>query len=215
MDLSARAVLQTTRAVRKRLDLRRPVEPEVIKQCIEIAIQAPTGSNNQHWHFIVVTDVHQRYAIGELYRKGFAVYRELALAGQAVSMRRTAIPNREAIEKLQHSSTYLLEHIHEVPVMVVPCIEDRAEEGLVVEQANAWGSILPATWNFMLAARTYGLGTCWTTFHLYYEREAAHILNIPFEQVMQAALIPVAYTLGDTFHPATRSIKNIIHWQHW
>lgn len=100
--------------------------------------------------------------------------------------------------------------------MLIPCIEDRVEGESVVEQANAWGSILPATWSFMLAARTYGLGTCWTTLHLYYEREAAQILGIPHDQVMQAALIPVAYTQGTMFHPASRhTLANVVHWNHW
>ncbi|HEU5381482.1 MAG TPA: nitroreductase family protein, partial [Ktedonobacteraceae bacterium] len=76
--------------------------------------------------------------------------------------------------------------------------------------------ILPATWSFMLAARIHGLGTCWTTLHLYYEREAAQILGIPHDQVMQAALIPVAYTQGTTFHPAPRhTLANVVHWNHW
>jgi nitroreductase len=216
LDLSLDEILCTTRSVRRRLDLHRPVEPEILKECLELAIQAPSGSNNQNWHFILVTDPCRRQALGDLYRKGFATYCALARAGQAVAIRRTAMPGREAIFKLQNSSQYLLEHIHEVPVMVLPCIEDRVEGEMVVEQANAWGSILPATWSFMLAARARGLGTCWTTLHLYHEREAAAILGIPYEQVMQVALIPVAYTQGTTFRPAARHpVERVIHWDHW
>jgi nitroreductase len=216
LDLSIDEALRTTRAVRRRLDLHRPVEPEILRECIELAIQAPSGSNNQNWHFILVTDPHQRQALGDLYRKGFATYCALAQAGQAVAMRRTAMPNREAIFKLQRSSRYLLEHIHEVPVMVLPCIEDRVDREVVVEQANAWGSILPATWSFMLAARARGLGTCWTTLHLYHEREAAAILGIPYDQVMQVALIPVAYTQGTAFRPAPRHpVEKVMHWNRW
>src|SRR6185437_15029587 len=137
VDLSIDEALRTTRAVRRRLDLNRPVEPEILRECIELAIQAPSGSNNQNWHFIIVTDLQQRQALGDLYRKGFATYCALAQAGQAVAMRRTAVPDREAILKLQHSSRYLLEHMHEVPVMVIPCIEDRVDGEVVVEQANA------------------------------------------------------------------------------
>jgi nitroreductase len=216
LDLSPQELLQTTRAVRKRLDLHRPVESEVLQKCLEIAMQAPTGSNNQNWHFLVVTDRQQRKALGDLYKRGFATYCELARTGQAVAMRRTAQPTRKDIEKLQTSSQYLLEHIHEVPVMLIPCIEDRVEGESVVEQANAWGSILPATWSFMLAARMYGLGTCWTTLHLYYEREAATVLDIPYDQVMQAALIPVAYTRGTAFRSAPRhSLDKTVHWNRW
>jgi nitroreductase len=216
LNLSIDDALRTTRAVRRRLDLHRPVEPEILRECIELAIQAPSGSNNQNWHFIIVTDPQQRQALGDLYRKGFATYCALAQAGKAVAMRRTAMPDREAIFKLQHSSHYLLEHIHEVPVMVLPCIEDRVDGEVVVEQANAWGSILPATWSFMLAARARGLGTCWTTLHLYHEREAAAVLGIPYDQVMQVALIPVAYTQGTAFRPAPRHpAERVMHWNHW
>lgn len=216
LDLSPLELLQTTRSVRKRLDFDRPVEADVLQECLEIAMQAPTGSNNQNWHFLVVTEQRQRLLLGDLYRKGFARYCELARTGQAVAMRRTARPGRADIEKLQSSTRYLLEHIHEVPVMLIPCIEDRVEGESVVEQANAWGSILPATWSFMLAARVHGLGTCWTTLHLYYEREAAAVLDIPYEQVMQAALIPVAYTRGTVFSPAPRhSLETTVHWNRW
>ncbi|HZR41054.1 MAG TPA: nitroreductase family protein [Ktedonobacteraceae bacterium] len=216
LDLSPHELLQTTRAVRKRLDFQRPVETEVLEKCLEMALQAPTGSNNQHWHFLLVTDQQQRKALGDLYRKGFATYCDYARTGQAVAMRRSARPTREAIEKLQTSSQYLLQHIHEVPAMLIPCIEDRVEGESVVEQANAWGSILPATWSFMLAARLYGLGTCWTTLHLYHEREAALVLDIPYDRVMQAALIPIAYTQGTAFRPASRhSLENVVHWNRW
>ncbi|EFH84988.1 nitroreductase family protein [Ktedonobacter racemifer] len=216
LDLSPQELLQTTRAVRKRLDFHRPVETEVLQECLEIALQAPTGSNNQHWHFLVITDSQQRKALGDLYRRGFATYCERARTGQVVAMRRSAQPTREAIEKLQTSSQYLLQHIHEVPVMLIPCIEDRVEGESVVEQANAWGSILPAAWSFMLAARLHGLGTCWTTLHLYYEREAAMVLDIPYDHVMQTALIPIAYTRGTRFRPASRhSLDKVVHWNRW
>ncbi len=216
LDLSAQELLQTTRAVRRRLDFQRPVEAEVLQECLEMALQAPTGSNNQHWHFLLVTDQRQRNALGDLYRRGFATYCDYARAGQAVAMRQTARPTRAAMEKLQASSQYLLQHIHEAPAMLLPCIEDRVEGESVVEQANAWGSILPATWSFMLAARLHGLGTCWTTLHLYYEREAAAVLGIPYEQVMQTALIPIAYTLGTDFRPARRhSLEQVVHWERW
>ncbi|QBD75341.1 nitroreductase [Ktedonosporobacter rubrisoli] len=216
LDLSADELLRTTRAVRQRLDLSRPVEPEVIKACIELALQAPSGSNNQNWHFVVVTEADRRQQLGDLYRKGFATYCQLARTGQAVAMRGTAPREREAILKFQASSRYLLEHIHEVPVLIVPCIEDRVDGEAVVEQANAWGSILPATWSFMLAARERGLGTCLTTLHLYHEREAAQVLGLPYERIMQVALIPLAYSRGTTFRQAPRHpVEGVIHWENW
>jgi nitroreductase len=114
------------------------------------------------------------------------------------------------------SVQFLLEHLHEVPVYVIPCIQGRSENLSIVEQSGIWGSILPATWNFMLAARSRGLGTSLTSYHLFYEREAAEVLGIPYEQIMQTALIPLAYTIGDHFQPAQRkSLDEIIHWDRW
>ncbi len=106
--------------------------------------------------------------------------------------------------------------MHEVPVMVIPCIYGRTDNTSAFQQAGVWGSILPAAWNFMLAARARGLGTTWTTLHLMYEREAAQVLGIPYEKIMQAALIPVAYTLGTDFKPAPRiPLEPIVHWEEW
>ncbi len=217
LDLSLDELLATTRSVRKRLDLSRPVEPELLDECLELAIQAPTGSNQQNWHFIIVTNEHQRMALGELYRRGFATYQQQMLAGQVIASRgMRQPPDREMMRKVRTSSQYLIDHIHEVPVLLIPCIQDRVDNLPVVEQAGSWGSILPATWSFMLAARARGLGTCWTTVHLYYEREAAAILGIPFEEVMQVALIPVAYTLGTTFQPAQRQpLSSVVHREVW
>jgi nitroreductase len=217
LNLSPDELLATTRSVRKRLDFSRPVEPEVIEECLELAAQAPTGGNNQNWHFVVVTNQRQRQALGEIYRKGFAHYQQLIFSGQLTPSSSATAPEQVArYRHVRSSSQYLLEHIHEVPVMLIPCIYDRVDDQPTIEQANTWGSILPATWSFMLAARARGLGTCWTTLHLYYEREAAQVLNIPYEKVTQAALIPVAYTIGTDFKPAPRiPLKSIVHWEKW
>ncbi len=118
--------------------------------------------------------------------------------------------------KVRDSALYLADHMHEVPVMIVPCIRGRADGLPTVEQAGLWGSIMPAVWSFMLAARVRGLGICWTSVHLYYEQEAAEVLGIPYEQVTQAALIPVAYTLGTSFKSATRKpLESVLHWDRW
>ncbi|MBO0782667.1 MAG: nitroreductase family protein [Ktedonobacteraceae bacterium] len=216
LNLSLDELLSTTRSVRKRLDLTRPVEPEVIQQCLELAVQAPTGANNQNWHFVVVTDKAKRQALGDIYRRGFAQYMQQMWSGQVVPASSLEKQDREAMRRVRSSSQYLIEHIHEVPVLVIPCIRDRTDGTPVVEQAGSWGSILPAVWNFMLAARARGLGSCWTTVHLYYEREAAIVLDIPYEQVMQVALIPIAYTLGTDFKPAVRKpLQEIVHWDRW
>ncbi|SRR6266571_805028 len=214
LDLSADELLTTTRSVRKRLDFARPVEAELIRECLEIAAQAPTGGNRQNWHFVVVTDAQQRQALGDIYRRGFALYLQRALSTYSGS--KLTREQMTTLVRVRDSSQYLADHMYEVPVLVVPCIQGRVDGLSPVDQAGTWGSILPATWSFMLAARARGLGTCWTTVHLSYEQEAAEALGIPFEKVSQAGLIPVAYTLGTEFKPAGRvSLDSIVHWDRW
>lgn len=214
LDLSADELLTTTRSVRKRLDFAQPVEAELIRECLEIAAQAPTGGNRQNWHFVVVTDAQQRQALGDIYRRGFILYLQRALSTYSGS--KLTREQMTTLVRVRDSSQYLADHMYEVPVLVVPCIQGRVDGLSPVDQAGIWGSILPATWSFMLAARARGLGTCWTTVHLSYEQEAAEALGIPFEKVSQAGLIPVAYTLGTEFKPAGRvSLDSIVHWDRW
>jgi len=200
--------------VRKRLDLSRPIERGVIEECIAIAQQAPTGSNRQNWHFVVVTDSQKRAALADLYRKGAAMYMSLrdAMRGESAYG-----PARAATQaRVTASALYLVEHIHEVPVHVIPCIEGRTDGLPTVAQAAQWCSIVPAAWSFMLAARNRGIGTTMTSFHLFFEKDAAKLLNIPFETVMQTALIPAAYTKGIKFKPGPREpVGKIIHWDDW
>jgi nitroreductase len=215
LDLSIDALLTTTRTVRKRLDLARPVEPEVIRECLELALQAPTASYSQDWHFVVVTDPQQRQALATLYRKGAARYMELMAP---VFQQRMASSEQEArtLARIVGSGQYLIEHLHEVPVHVIPCIQGRTEHLPIIAQAARWGSIMPAAWSFMLAARSRGLGSSLTSFHLFFEQEAAEVLGIPYEEVMQAGLIPVAYTLGTEFKPAARKpLESVLHWDRW
>lgn len=211
LPLSADQVLTTTRSVRKRLDLTRPVERSVIEECLRIAQQAPSASNRQHWHFVVVTDAAKRKALGDLYLK---VRKE----SQASRAARTFRNDAQAVvyERVSSSADYLGEHMGEVPVLVIPCIEGRIEQQSFSGQAALWGTILPAAWSFMLAARARGLGTVWTTMHLAYEREAAEILGIPYEEVTQTALIPLAYTIGTDFKLAPRDpLETMLHWDGW
>lgn len=209
LDLSPRELLTTTHAGRKRLDLTKPVEQEVIEECIAIAQQAPTRSNMQDWHFVVVTDSDKKAALAELYRKGEETYLKLPTV-------KFDDPKHNATqERIVSSAKYLVEHLKEVPVHVIPCIEARTEGQPIFVQSTVWGSIAPASWSFMLSARCYGLGTR-TGLHLFFEEEAANILNIPYKQVMQAALIPVAYTKGTDFKPAPRDpVGTMIHWNTW
>lgn len=203
-------LLTTTRSVRKRLDFSRPVDPAVIARCLEIAMQAPTGSNQQGWHFVVVTDAGKRRAIADLYRKAFESYRQ---------MERPALPDDDPrqgqLPRVVASADYLAQHLHEAPVFVIPCIEGRVEQMPTVGQASLYGSILPAAWSFMLALRARGLGTAWTTLHLFFEQDAAAILGIP-ATVTQVALFPVAHYRGTDFKPATRlPAASRVHWDAW
>lgn len=195
-------LLTTTRAVRRRLDLTRPVEPELLTECVRIAQQAPNGSGREGWHFVVVSDAELRAELADLYRLGGEAY--------LASARAPSDP------RLIASARYLIEHLAEVPVHVIPCMEGRGENSTTAAQSGRWGTIGPAAWSFMLAARARGLGTVWTTFHLGHEREAAQLLGIPYERVMQAALIPVAHTLGGEFRPARRApLEKLLHWDRW
>ena len=210
LPLSADDVLTTTRSVRKRMDFTRPVEREVLEECLRIAQQAPTGSNRQGWQFVVVTDAEKRRAIADLYRKGWERYR----SGGATTY---DDPTRTATQaRVSDSAQYLADHFHEAPVFVIPCIMGRTDGQPANAQSSVFGSILPAAWSFMLAARARGLGTCWTTIHLMHEKETAAVLGIPYDQVMQVALIPVAYTKGTDFKPAPREpLATMVHWENW
>ena len=214
LPLSAKELLTTTRAVRKRLDLTRPIEREVIEECISIAQQAPTASNMQNWHFVVITESHKKAKLAELFRKGWETYIKLPTAVNNIKFED---PKRNATQnRIISSAKYLVEHLAQVPVHVIPCITAGTEGQPSVVQSAVWGSIAPAAWSFMLAARSFGLGTSWTSLHLFYEEEAANILNIPYKEVMQAPLIPVAYTIGSDFKPAPRnSVHTIVHWNTW
>ena len=208
-------VLTTTRAVRRRLDLERPVDPALVRECLAVALQAPTGGNNQGWHFVVVTDPSTRGGVAEVFRRGAIAYAERRDKPRAPRRTRTDA-EQAARRRVMASAGYLFEHLHRVPVLVIPCIEGRAGAGTLVDQATAFGSILPAVWSFMLAARARGLGTSWTTVHLEAEQETAELLGIPWETVTQVALVPVAHTVGADFKPAARRpLDEVLHWDRW
>jgi nitroreductase len=207
LDLTPDDVLATTRTVRKRLDLTRPVERQVLEDCLRLAQQAPSSSFAQNWHFVIVTDAGKRAALGELWR---------GVAGPYLDRRAAAARADPTIARIGDAVRHLADHLHEVPVHLIPCVEGRTDGKPAAAQASRWASIIPAAWSFMLAARARGLGTAWTTFHLRHEREAAELLGIPYDKVMQAALIPVAYTIGTEFKPAVRkSLDTMAHWDHW
>jgi len=206
-------LLTTTRSVRKRLDLRRPVDPAVVERCIEIALQAPTGSNSQGWHFVVVTDAEKRAKIAALYRRAWELYRN---SPNPIRPELPADdPRTQQLPRIIDSASYLAEHLHEVPVHVVACVDGRVENAGPLAQASMYGSILPAVWSLMLALRSRGLASAWTTLHIMYEREAAEVLGLP-ETVTQAALLPVAHYTGTDFKPAKRlPARDLVYWNRW
>ncbi|HEX2075549.1 MAG TPA: nitroreductase family protein [Geodermatophilus sp.] len=212
VPLTPDELLTTTRAVRKRLDLGRPVPLGLVRECLEIALQAPSGSNAQTWHWVVVTDPAQRAAVGEIYRQQVARYAASSgFAGRLHAER----PERSAVQRrVGDSAVWLGDHMGRVPVLVLPCIRTgRPLEA--VNQAGLWGSLLPAAWSYCLAARARGLGTAWTTLHLGREAEVAEILGIP-DGVHQGALIPTAYYTGETFKPAPREpLDTVLHLDRW
>ena len=207
-------LLTTTRAVRKRLDFDRPVPDEVVRECIAVAQQAPTASNRQNWHFVVVTDAGKRQAVADLYRRGWEQYTQSPTAATNLAYED---PVRAAVQdRVGDSAQYLADNLHRAPVMVIPCIAGRTDTAPALVQSAQWGTIMPAAWSLMLAARARGLGSVFTCIHLMHEEEAAEALGIPYRRVMQAGLIPLAYTIGDRFRPAHReALDDIVHWNAW
>ena len=215
LNLSVDEVLATTRAVRKRLDFEKPVEPEIIKECLEAAIQSPTGSNAQSWQWLVVTDPEQRAALADLYKQGWDLYAQMEgnvqTAYKGGDEERIAQQNR-----VQSSAAYLAENFEKVPVMMIPILPGRYEGLPSVASAAMLGSILPGAWSFMLAARERGLGTAWTTIHLMFEEQAAEILGIDYQSYTQCALITCGYSKGTDFKPAKRPpLETVLHWDRW
>ena len=200
-------LLSTTRAVRRRLDFNRPVEKEILLECIKLSQQAPTASNSQTWRWLVVMDKEKRKALGDIYRKGIAVVEE---------SKANISPGDKQTQRVYDSSEYLLEHIHESPALVIACVDGRLpEDAAFVQQVGVYGSIFGAAWSFQLALRSRGLGSVFTCLHLLYEREVAELFGIP-ENIMQCALFPVAYTIGIDFKPADRPPpEEITYWDYW
>ncbi|GAA2082139.1 nitroreductase family protein [Actinomadura alba] len=213
LDLTPDELLSTTRAVRRRLDFTRPVPRRLIEECVDLAVQAPTGRNRQRWHFLVVTEPAQRRAVADIF------LRALPLAvGQPLTKRDLWRMNYHpgSTERVFDGLRHLADNIHRVPAFVIPAVEGRTDRAPVAVQAGAWGSILPATWSFMLAARARGLGTVWTTAQGPLEHELARTLGVPHDEVMLAAFIPLAYTIGTDFKPARRIPREqILHWDRW
>jgi nitroreductase len=213
LALTPDALLTTTRSVRKRLDLTRPVPAALLRECLQIALQAPTGSNVQGWQFVLVLDAAKRRALGELYRRGFEQYRGMPTAMDKLFQddRVRAAQQQRAMD----SASYLAGHMGEVPALLVPCLQGRPTGGPFPPWTRG-SSIYPAVWSFMLAARARGLGSCLTSLHLFHEREAAALLGIPYDDVAQYGLVAVGYYTGADFKPAARQpLESVLHVDGW
>ena len=203
-------VLVTTPSVRKRLDLKRQVERTVIEECLDVAVHAPNGSNQQPYRFLFIDDEARKTALAEIYR---------AAMEQFVNRPRTDLPednvdrSTRQQRRVAESVYYLRDHFEEVPILCVPLVAGRtdgfgagahAERTSVFWQASRWGSVIPALWSFMLALRSRGLGSAWTTLTLLKEKDVADVLGIPFDKWMQVGLFPIAHTIGLDFKPTPR-----------
>ena len=218
LPLSPDELLTTTRAVRRRLDFDRPVPVALVEECVQIALQAPSGSNARGWHFVLVGDPAKRARIGDLYRQAFDAYRSMPISAHALAEQARG-DDAAVMHGVVSSAEALANNMHRAPWLVIPCLEGRLApmEGPMgsLAMASQYGSILPAFWSFMLAARARGLGTAWTTLHLLHEKEVAELLGIP-DGVMQTALSPVAFTRGTDFKPARgRGLEGSLHVDGW
>ena len=208
-------LLTTTRNVRKRLDLERPVPRALIEECLDLALQAPNGSNNQAWEWIAVDDPATRAQLAELNREALDHFVKL-LEASPQGMSAFDIGRNDRAGQIETSVMHLVERLQDVPVLVLPIFRGRVERLNAFYQASVWGSILPAAWSFMLALRSRGLGSALTTVHLWREREVAELLGIPYEEYTQAGLWPVAFTVGTEFRPAQRRpAREVLHWNRW
>ncbi len=209
LNLTNDELLTTTRAVRKRLDYERPVERSVIEECLTMACQAPNGGNLNSWQWIVVEDRDTLAELARLYRLGMddfiATFGDAGYVGAGV----------DGADRIETSTMHLRENFHRLPAVLIPLVAGRTDKGNVntFYQAGAWGSVIQAVWSFMLGLRSRGLGSTWTTAHLWRERETAELLGIPYNQYMQVGLFPIAYTIGTDFKPGNRAgLEKILHW---
>ena len=213
LNLSADEVLATTRSVRKRLDFDRPVERDVVMECLDLALQAPTGSNRQGWQWVFVTDQAKKDALAEIYAANFALYRQMPRAQYDADD-----PRADRMDKVIDSAQYLADNMQRAPILLIPCLEGKPNGAIDGVSAGFWGSLLPAVWSFMLALRERAIGSSWTTLHLINggEERAAELLGIPHEKYSQAGLFPIAYTQGTDFKPASRlPAADVSHWDEW
>lgn len=215
LDLTPDQLLSTTRAVRKRLDLERPVSDDLIRECVAAALQAPSGGNRVRMGFVVVRDAELKRQVGQVYRDCWDVYTTMPAPPGGVAADDAGAEARQ--DRVRSSAGYLADHMGDAPALVIACQEgERVGDGPTFQTVSRLANVMPAMWSFMLAARARGLGTSWTTIHLFQEERVAEILGIPFDTVQQVCLSPLAYTIGTDFKPAVRPEPDrVIHWDRW
>lgn len=215
LNLSADEVLTTTRAVRKRMDFDKPIELDTVKECLDVALQAPTGSNGQQWEWVLVTDPEKIGAIAALYQHGFGMY--LEMEGSTKTVYKGDDAERIAQqERVTDSAQYLADNMHRCPALLIPVLPMKLDGMPNLVGASMYAGIMPAAWSFCLAARERGIGTSWTTIHLMFEEQVAEILGIPFAEMTQVALIAMAYTNGTDFKLANREpLDDSLHVNAW
>ena len=207
LNLSVDEVLTTTRAVRKRLDTTRPVSRALIEECLDIALQAPNGSNRNTWRWLVGDDPVLIAKLADEYKAAMGRLND----GTMPTPNPIGASARD--EKILESAHALVEKLPHMPAVLIPLMPGRPDGTDVVTQASMWGSIVQAVWSFMLALRTRGLGSCWTTGHLFREAEMAELLGIPKQHYTQVGLFPVAWTLGTGFQRAwRRAPAEVLRW---
>ena len=210
LDLTPDQVLTTTRTVRKRLDFDKRVDRSVIEEYLEIAFQAPNGSNMNSWYWVVVDDPATVSEVARVYNEGLDAFIETLGDATGENYMGSVVPRYELIAE---STQYLRDHMHRSPALLLPLMQGRLEGANSFWQASQWGSILQAVWSFMLALRTRGLGSAWTTGHLWREREMAELLEIPYDRYTQVGVFPIAYTIGTDFRPAYRKgVDEVVGW---
>ncbi|MBK5332438.1 MAG: nitroreductase family protein [Ilumatobacteraceae bacterium] len=212
LELGPDELLSTTRAVRKRLDFTKPVSDDLVRECVALALQAPSGGNVIAMRFVVVRDRAMVAAIADVYAQCWDMYQ--ASPGFAGKVKRETDELQAQQSRVADSATYLSQHMAESPALVLGCTRSRLEDVPAAQAASSLANILPAMWSFMLAARARGLGTTWTTIHLAMEEAVADIVNIPFDTMQQVCLSPLAFTKGTDFKPAVRPDPDtVIDWR--
>ena len=198
LNLTVDEVLSTTRAVRRRLDVTRPVPRAVLEECLELALQAPNGTNRNEWRWIIVDDPELVAKLAAEYKAAIDVYQEGEAAGAALT---DDVPGGDQIVASAHA---LADKLHQMPAILIPLMPGRPEGKNLPEQSPMWGSILQAVWSFLLALRERGLGSTWTTVASRRETQIAQLLGIPRDRFTQVGMFPIAYTIGTDFKKVYR-----------